>query len=96
MGRVKIQMEYENKWYELDHYANWFFHIFMETNKSAPMYGVAPKRLASASREAPLAIAVCWAWPRLSPVCRRFDRVASGVRAGVVWSDPGVTPTAQG
>merc|ERR1712110_251635 len=33
---------------ELDHWANWFFHIFMDTNKSKPHYGKAPSRLASA------------------------------------------------
>jgi hypothetical protein len=48
MGRVKIDVEYGNGWIELDHWANWFFHIFMETDTSAPMYGKAPKRLASA------------------------------------------------
>merc|ERR1711959_563177 len=41
-------MGYEDREVELDHWANWFFHIFMETDKSAPMYGEAPKRLASA------------------------------------------------
>merc|ERR1719159_866711 len=48
MGRINIQIEYEKRWVELDHWANWFFHIFMETDKTAPMYGQAPKRLASA------------------------------------------------
>merc|ERR1712203_1027037 len=33
---------------ELDHWANWFFHIFMDTNKSMPHYGKAPSRLSSA------------------------------------------------
>merc|ERR1712159_380396 len=48
MGRIRIQIEYEDREVELDHWANWFFHIFMETNTSAPFYGQAPKRLASA------------------------------------------------
>jgi len=49
MGRIKLPtLEYLNKPIELDHWANWFFHIFMDTNKSAPNYGRAPSRLASA------------------------------------------------
>ena len=32
----------------VDHWANWFFHVFMELDKSLPHYGKAPKRLASA------------------------------------------------
>jgi len=49
MGRIKLpKLEYLNKPIELDHWANWFFHIFMDTNKSAPNYGRAPSRLASA------------------------------------------------
>ena len=42
------KLEFRGGPVELDHWANWFFHIFMETNKTAPMYGEAPKRLASA------------------------------------------------
>jgi hypothetical protein len=49
MGRIKLpKLEYLNKPIELDHWANWFFHFFMDTNKSAPNYGKAPSRLASA------------------------------------------------
>lgn len=49
MGRIKLpQLEYLNVPIELDHWANWFFHIFMDTNKSVPHYGKAPSRLASA------------------------------------------------
>merc|ERR1712232_139990 len=49
MGRIRLpKLEYLNKPIELDHWANWFFHIFMDTNKSAPNYGRAPSRLASA------------------------------------------------
>jgi hypothetical protein len=49
MGRIKLpNLEYLNKPIELDHWANWFFHIFMDTNKSVPHYGKGPSRLASA------------------------------------------------
>jgi len=49
MGRIKLpKLEYLNVPIELDHWANWFFHIFMDTNTSAPHYGKAPSRLASA------------------------------------------------
>lgn len=49
MGRIKIApLEYLGGTVELDHYADWFFHIFMEVNKSAPFYGKAPRRLGSA------------------------------------------------
>jgi len=49
MGRIKLpNLEYLNVPIELDHWANWFFHIFMDTNKSKPHYGKAPSRLASA------------------------------------------------
>merc|ERR1719258_995079 len=37
MGRIKLpNLEYLNVPIELDHWANWFFHIFMDTNKSVP------------------------------------------------------------
>merc|ERR1719429_501198 len=49
MGRISLEpIEYEGKTVELDHWANWFFHIFMETDKKSPVYGKAPRRLASA------------------------------------------------
>merc|ERR1711988_2091269 len=49
LGRIKIQLlEGDGSTVELDHWANWFFHVFMETDKSVPHYGKAPKRLASA------------------------------------------------
>jgi len=49
MGRIKLpQLEYLNTPIELDHWASWFFHIFMDTNTSMPHYGKAPSRLASA------------------------------------------------
>lgn len=33
---------------EVDHWANWFFHVFMSTNKTDPAFGRAPRRLCSA------------------------------------------------
>jgi len=49
MGRIKLpKLEYLNTPIELDHWASWFFHIFMDTNTSVPHYGKAPSRLASA------------------------------------------------
>jgi len=49
MGRIKLpKLEYLNTEIELDHWASWFFHIFMDTNTSVPHYGKAPSRLASA------------------------------------------------
>jgi len=49
LGRIKLDpIEYQNETVELDHWADWFFHIFMETDKSAPAYGKAPRRLGSA------------------------------------------------
>merc|ERR1711953_566631 len=49
MGRIKLpKLEYIETEIELDHWASWFFHIFMDTNTSMPHYGKAPSRLASA------------------------------------------------
>lgn len=49
MGRIRLpNLEYLNTPIELDHWASWFFHIFMDTNTSMPHYGKAPSRLASA------------------------------------------------
>eukprot|EP00933_Yihiella_yeosuensis_P050949 TRINITY_DN4875_c1_g2_i1.p1 TRINITY_DN4875_c1_g2~~TRINITY_DN4875_c1_g2_i1.p1 ORF type:complete len:560 (-),score=135.72 TRINITY_DN4875_c1_g2_i1:211-1890(-) len=49
MGRIKLpELEYLKVPIELDHWASWFFHIFMDTNTSQPHYGKAPSRLASA------------------------------------------------
>jgi hypothetical protein len=48
LGRIKIQIEYEDREVELEHWANWFFHIFMETDSTSPFYKQAPKRLSSA------------------------------------------------
>jgi hypothetical protein len=49
MGRIHLpELEYLKVPIELDHWANWFFHIFMDTNKSVVHYAKAPSRLASA------------------------------------------------
>merc|ERR1719240_2540989 len=49
LGRIKLApIEYLGRTIELDHWADWFFHIFMEVDKSSPYYGKAPRRLASA------------------------------------------------
>jgi len=49
LGRIKLDpIEFLGRTIELDHWADWFFHIFMETNSSSPHYGVAPRRLSSA------------------------------------------------
>merc|ERR1712137_747489 len=49
MGRIKLpKLEYLEVPIELDHWASWFFHIFMDTNTSMPHYAKAPSRLASA------------------------------------------------
>jgi len=49
MGRIKLpELEYLKTPIVLDHWANWFFHIFMDTNSSVPHYKKAPSRLASA------------------------------------------------
>lgn len=48
-GRINITLsEYDGSSVVVDHWANWFFHVFMEVDKSVPHYGKAPKRLASA------------------------------------------------
>jgi hypothetical protein len=49
MGRINLTLaEYDGRVVELDHWANWFFHVFMDVDKSVPHYGKAPRRLASA------------------------------------------------
>merc|ERR1719502_620741 len=49
MGRIKLpKLEYLDVPIELDHWASWFFHIFIDTNKSVVHYAKAPSRLASA------------------------------------------------
>lgn len=49
MGRIKLpELEYLKTPIEVDHWATWFFHIFMDVNASMPHFGKAPSRLASA------------------------------------------------
>jgi len=49
LGRINLTLsEYDGSTVTLDHWANWFFHVFMDVDKSVPHYGKAPKRLASA------------------------------------------------
>jgi len=49
MGRIKLTLkEHNGEVVEVDHWANWFFHVFMETDKTVSHYAKAPKRLASA------------------------------------------------
>lgn len=49
LGRINITLsEYDNSTVTVDHWANWFFHVFMELDTSLAHYGKAPKRLASA------------------------------------------------
>lgn len=49
LGRIKLApIEYLGRTVEMDHYANWFFHVMMEVNESVPNYGKSPIRLASA------------------------------------------------
>ena len=43
MGRINIKMEYSGEYVELDHWANWFFHIFMGTDKNHYTYAKAPQ-----------------------------------------------------
>jgi len=49
MGRIKLDpIEYLNKTVVLDHWAYWFFHIFMDTDPNSEFFGKAPIRLGSA------------------------------------------------
>jgi hypothetical protein len=49
LGRINLTLaEADGAVVTLDHWANWFFHVFMEVDKSVPWYGKAPRRLASA------------------------------------------------
>jgi hypothetical protein len=49
LGRLKLApIEYLGRTVVMDHYANWFFHVFMEVNETAPNYKRSPIRLASA------------------------------------------------
>jgi len=49
LGRINLTLsEYDGRTIQVDHWANWFFHVFMDTDKTVPHYGLAPARLASA------------------------------------------------
>jgi len=49
LGRIKLTLkEHTGEVVLVDHWANWFFHVFMEVDKTVPHYGKAPVRLASA------------------------------------------------
>ena len=49
-GRIRLpELEFLGGEIELDHWANWFFHIFMDTNTSAPHYAKAPSRISDGS-----------------------------------------------
>jgi hypothetical protein len=49
MGRIRLpRIEHFNTPVVLDHWANWFFHVYMDVNKSVSYYGRAPSRLSSA------------------------------------------------
>lgn len=49
LGRINLTLsEYDGSTIVVDHWANWFFHVFMDVDKSIPNYGKAPARLASA------------------------------------------------
>jgi len=49
LGRINLTLaEYDGSVVTVDHWANWFFHVFMELDTGLPHYGKAPKRLASA------------------------------------------------
>merc|ERR550537_254727 len=76
MGRIELDpIEYLNVKVELDHWANWFFHIFMETDKASPVYGKAPKRLASAYA----GMAVYSNWSFADPQIARPDVWNAGI-----------------
>merc|ERR1712070_162612 len=46
MGRIWLpHLEFVGGGIELDHWANWFFHIFMDTNTTVPHFGQAPSRI---------------------------------------------------
>jgi len=50
MGRIRLpELEFLGGEVVLDHWANWFFHFFMDTNKSAPHYGKAPSRISDST-----------------------------------------------
>jgi len=49
LGRINLTLaEADGSTVTVDHWANWFFHVFMDVDKSVPYYGKAPRRIASA------------------------------------------------
>jgi len=49
LGRINLTLaEHDGEVVLVDHWANWFFHVFMDVDQSVPHYGKAPRRLASA------------------------------------------------
>jgi len=49
LGRINVTLaEWDGRVVTVDHWANWFFHVFMDVDTSVPHYGKAPRRLASA------------------------------------------------
>lgn len=49
LGRINLTLaEVDGSTVLVDHWANWFFHIFMDVDPNVPHYGRAPRRLASA------------------------------------------------
>jgi len=46
LGRIRLpELEFLGGKIELDHSANWFFHVFMDTNTNSPHYAQAPSRI---------------------------------------------------
>merc|ERR1712146_201217 len=70
MGRIRLpDLEFLGGLRELDHWANWFFHIFMDTNASAPHYSKAPSRISDSSSGAPkTGFSVYGRWSFSNPV----------------------------
>ena len=49
-GRIRLpELEFVGGSVVLDHWANWFFHIFMDTNRTSPHFGRAPTRISDSS-----------------------------------------------
>jgi hypothetical protein len=48
VGRIVLEIsEYDGRLVEVDHWYQWFFHIFMDVNRSSPFYGKVPVRISS-------------------------------------------------
>ena len=49
LGRINLTLaELDGSVVLVDHWANWFFHIFMDVDPTLPHYGKAPRRISSA------------------------------------------------